>query len=201
MSLQSNPPIAKTWLLCLCFAGSALACTDDGMSEDTSMDAPGDGDADSSSDTGDGDGDGDGDPSGDGDGDGDPSGDGDGDPSGDGDGDTGGLAEFAEVYQILELQGCTAGYCHGAGQGGLTMTDAATSYMNLVGVDATTSVCGLQQRVVPGDPDQSIMWRRVRPLAMDMGMACADKMPQGTDGLPDAEAQVVYDWIAGGALP
>jgi hypothetical protein len=62
-------------------------------------------------------------------------------------------------------------------------------------------VCGLTKRVVPGEPDQSIMWMRARPLAMDMGNPCADKMPQGTDGLGDADAQVVYDWIAGGALP
>jgi hypothetical protein len=62
-------------------------------------------------------------------------------------------------------------------------------------------VCGLQKRVVPGDADSSIMWRRARPLAMDMGMACTDKMPQGSDGLSDADAQVVFDWIAGGALP
>jgi hypothetical protein len=45
------------------------------------------------------------------------------------------------------------------------------------------------------------MWMRARPAVMDMGMACAAKMPQGSEGLPDAEAQVVYDWIAGGALP
>jgi hypothetical protein len=34
-----------------------------------------------------------------------------------------------------------------------------------------------------------------------MGMPCAEKMPQGSMGLSDADAQVVYDWIAGGALP
>ena len=45
------------------------------------------------------------------------------------------------------------------------------------------------------------MWMKARPLAMDMGMPCADKMPQGSDGLSDADGQVVYDWIAGGALP
>lgn len=115
--------------------------------------------------------------------------------------DTGNIIEFAAVHQILVDQGCTAGYCHGGGQGGLLMTDAATSYMNLVDVDATTAICDLEKRVVPGDPESSIMWRRARPLAMDMGMPCADKMPQGSEGLPDAEAQIVFDWISGGALP
>lgn len=108
---------------------------------------------------------------------------------------------FTEVYEnVLVAYGCTAGYCHGGMAGGLMMTDEATAYANLVEVDATTAVCGLMQRVVPGAPDQSIMWMRVRPAALDMGMACAPKMPQGMMGLPDAEAQLVNDWIAGGAL-
>jgi hypothetical protein len=141
-----------------------------------------------------------------GDGDGDPTtGDGDGDPtSGDGDGDpTTGDGSFAEVYQVFVEDGCTAGYCHGADANGLTMTDEATSYMNLVGVDATTATCDLTQRVVAGEPDQSILWMRVRPAALDGGMPCAIKMPNdGTDnGLPEADAQIVYDWIAAGALP
>ncbi len=108
---------------------------------------------------------------------------------------------FTEVYEgVLIPQGCTAGYCHGGMAGGLMMTDEATAYANLVDVAATTPVCGLTTRVVPGAPDESILWPRVRPAAQDMGMACAPKMPQGMPGLPDAEAQLVYDWIAAGAL-
>jgi hypothetical protein len=187
---------------------SPLACTDDGPS-DTGADDPGDSSGDGDGDSGDGDGDsgdGDGD-SGDGDGD---SGDGDGD-SGDGDGDSGdgdgdpteGIAEFAPVHELFVAQGCTAGYCHGANAAGLMMTDAATSYANIVDVPATMGVCDLTQRVVPGDPEQSILWMRVRPAALDGGMPCAVKMPNdGTDnGLSEADAQIVYDWIANGALP
>ena len=185
---------------------------DDTTAAEDPGDSTGDGDGDPSGD-GDGDpsGDGDGDPSGDGDGDpgdgdGDPSGDGDGDPSGDGDGDgdpTTGDGDFADVFQLMVDQGCTAGYCHGANAAGLTMTDPATSYANLVGVDATTAVCGLTQRVVAGDPEQSIMWLRVRPASMDGGMPCAVKMPNdGTDnGLGDADAQIIFDWITNGAMP
>jgi hypothetical protein len=193
-----------SWILAAGLAVAPIACNDDGNNE-TGADAPGDGDGDGST-SGDGDGDpstgdGDGEP---GDGDGDPStGDGDGDPStGDGDGDpTGGDGDFADVHQLLVDQGCTAGYCHGADANGLTMTDAATAYANLVGVAATDAVCGLTQRVVPGEPDQSIMWMRVRPAALDGGMPCAEKMPDGTDGLTEADAQIIYDWIAAGALP
>ncbi|MCA9683377.1 MAG: hypothetical protein KC457_14355 [Myxococcales bacterium] len=115
--------------------------------------------------------------------------------------DTTGGGEFSPVYQLLVEQGCTAGYCHGAGQGGLFMTSEAEAYMNLVDVDATTPVCDLQKRVVPGMPDESIMWMRVRPAALDMDPPCAPKMPQGSMGLGDAEAQIINDWITGGALP
>jgi hypothetical protein len=190
--------------LVLSLALVSTACTDDGGSDTSDTEEtlchcdgttaeedtdPGTGDGDGDPTTGDGDGDGDGDPTtGDGDGDGDPT-------TGDGD--------FADVYQLFVDEGCTAGYCHGADANGLTMTDEATTYMNLVGVAATTAVCGLTERVVAGEPDQSILWMRVRPAALDGGMPCAVKMPNdGTDnGLAEAEAQIVYDWIAGGALP
>lgn len=111
------------------------------------------------------------------------------------------VPSFTEVYEtVLVGQGCTAGYCHGGMAGGLELTDEATSYANLVEVAATMAVCELTERVVPGAPEQSILWMRVRPAAEDMGMACAPKMPQGSMGLPDAEAKLVNDWIAGGAL-
>jgi hypothetical protein len=112
-----------------------------------------------------------------------------------------GAPSFTEVYEsVIVGQGCTAGYCHGGMAGGLELTDEATSYANLVEVDATMAVCGLTQRVVPGAPEQSILWMRVRPAAEDMGMACAPKMPQGSMGLADADATLVKEWIAGGAL-
>jgi hypothetical protein len=185
------------WILTAGLVLAPIACTTEGNNNTGSTDTDSE-TAEEDTDPGDGDGDpgdGDGDP-GDGDGDGDPStGDGDGDP-------TAGTGDFAAVHQLLVDQGCTAGYCHGANANGLTMTDAATSYMNLVGVAATDAVCGLTQRVVPGEPEQSIMWMRVRPAALDGGMACAMKMPSGSDdGLTEADAQIIYDWIAAGALP
>ena len=97
-------------------------------------------------------------------------------------------------------KGCNSGYCHGNGAGGLVMTDEATSYANLVEMAATAMVCGQSMRVVPGSPDESIMWYRVRPAALDAGNPCAPKMPQSSMGLTDDEAKLVDDWIAGGAL-
>lgn len=112
-----------------------------------------------------------------------------------------GAVSFTEVYeQVIMPNGCTAGYCHGGGAGGLTMTDEATAYANLVDMVATTPVCGQGMRVVPGSLDESIVWYRVRPAALDDGNPCAPKMPQGSMGLTEPEAQLVDDWIAGGAL-
>lgn len=108
---------------------------------------------------------------------------------------------FTDVFeQVIMPNGCNAGYCHGGGAGGLDMTDEATTYANLVEVGATMALCDQTMRVVPGSLDESIMWYRVRPAAMDMGMPCAPKMPQGSMGLSDAQAQLVSDWIVGGAL-
>lgn len=122
--------------------------------------------------------------------------------SAEGTGETGaGGVSFTEVYeQIIMPKGCNSGYCHGSGSGGLTMTDEATSYANLVEMAATTPVCGQGMRVVPGSLDESTVWYRVRPATLDDGNPCAPKMPQGSMGLTAPEAQLVDDWIAGGAL-
>lgn len=112
----------------------------------------------------------------------------------------GAAPSFTEVYEtVLVPYGCTAGYCHGDSAGGLTLTDEATSYASLVEVEATAVGCETT-RVVPGAPDQSALWQRVRPAALDGGQACGDKMPKNSMGLPDADAALVRAWIEGGAL-
>lgn len=106
---------------------------------------------------------------------------------------------FADVFAVLMNNGCTSGYCHGAAAGGLALTDAKASYASLVDAPATMASCGQSVRVVPGDPDASVLWLRVRPAALDQGMPCGAKMPQGSMGLGDADAAVIEAWIAGGA--
>jgi hypothetical protein len=110
---------------------------------------------------------------------------------------------FVEVYaQVFDPAGCIAGYCHGGTAGDLELGGADETHAALVGVQASLAVCGLTDLVVPGDPDSSILWRRVRPAELD-GEAepCAEKMPKGMDPLTDEQAQLVHDWIEGGALP
>lgn len=110
---------------------------------------------------------------------------------------------FTDVFeQVILPNGCNAGYCHGGGAGGLEMTDEATTYANLVEVKAVAALCDQSMRVVPGAPDESILWIRARPAALDAMAACADgtKMPKASMGLAADQAQLLSDWIAGGAL-
>ena len=109
---------------------------------------------------------------------------------------------FAQVYtEVFEANSCSNGYCHGAGAGGFTISDETGAHFALVNQNAMAPSWGLTQLVVPGDPEASILWRRLRPIALDEGDVCAPKMPQGTQGVNAEASQLVYDWIAGGALP
>lgn len=118
------------------------------------------------------------------------------------DAQTGDPVTFSEVYaSVFVGLSCGNGYCHGGGAGGFSITDETGTHFALVDQSAISAVCGLTKLVVPGDPESSILWRRLRPIAQDGDDLCAPKMPQGSQGLDDAESQLVYDWIAGGALP
>ncbi len=108
---------------------------------------------------------------------------------------------FAEIYEkVIVAQNCNSGYCHGAGAGGLLLTDEATSYASLVGVEANAPMCGSTLLVAPSSPEESVLWYRTRPAALDEGMEpCAPKMPEGSKGLEEAEGGLLLDWIEGGA--
>jgi hypothetical protein len=107
---------------------------------------------------------------------------------------------FERVYaEILVPEGCTGNYCHGGSAGEMTLGEVQAAFDVLVGQDAEKPVCGLTQRVVPGDPESSILWARVRPTEPDGAEPCAVKMPSNRAPLSAAQAQLVYDWILGGA--
>jgi hypothetical protein len=106
---------------------------------------------------------------------------------------------LTDIFEtIFQNEGCTAGYCHGGAVDAMMMFDVDSAYDILVGQVATSPVCDLTIRVVPGDPESSILWHRVKPQE-DGEEPCAAKMPKNTKGLSEANAQLVYDWIAGGA--
>ncbi len=112
-------------------------------------------------------------------------------------------ATFQRVWdEVLVPKGCTSGYCHGAPGGGLDLSSEDMAYWSLTGPPAGTPACGAFLRVVPGHPDHSVLWLRVRPMALEpSGEACLPKMPHGSQGLDGATAALVEDWILQGALP
>jgi hypothetical protein len=126
-------------------------------------------------------------------------------------GGTGGMAptfepKWSAIYpEIITAKGCSQGaQCHGGAGGMLNMSDAATAYAALVGVAAMGVLPGAPNcsesgltRVVPGDPDNSLLVQKLSNT-----QTCGTQMPPGgpqggTFGPGQLEA--VKAWIAAGA--
>jgi len=109
---------------------------------------------------------------------------------------------FATVFtSVLEPKGCTAGYCHAGHAGGLLMDNMESAYENLVNVEnSTMTMCDQAVRVVPGEPESSVLWLRVHPESDDC-LTEDQKMPPFDEGLTEEEKQLIYDWILTGANP
>ena len=106
----------------------------------------------------------------------------------------GGPATFKEVQSQVLTPSCTFAACHtAAGAQGLVLD--APSYSRLVNVKATGPDGG-QVLVVPGHPDQSYLYEKLTKMKPAAGV----QMPNGGDPLPDAQLQLVHDWIAAGAM-
>lgn len=112
-------------------------------------------------------------------------------------GGVGGLSWEKDVYPVIVEGTCG---CHGGGSGGLKMTNAMDSYMNIVDVDATQVPF---KRVAPGDPDNSYFLAKVKGTA---GMAPFNsgspaQMPKGGAPKGQMAIDILTQWIADGALP
>jgi hypothetical protein len=105
---------------------------------------------------------------------------------------------FAGELQPVLSAKCTAAGCHGtiAAQEGLQLTDAATSYSNLVGV--ASHQCPTLQRVTPANADASYV---IVKFLGSVSAPCffGSKMPKGLTALTLEEIQAFRDWIANGA--
>jgi hypothetical protein len=91
--------------------------------------------------------------------------------------------------------------CHnpsgiGVSLGRLDMSSPATAYTSLVNTPAAGDACaGHGVRVIPGEPDASILYLKVslnNPL-------CGARMPLGGPALSDAQLSQIRDWINAGA--
>ena len=97
---------------------------------------------------------------------------------------------FAVDLQPVFAAHCVG--CHGAGgDGGLNLTPDV-AWANLVGVE--TSGYAPRQRVVVGNPDQSVLY-----LKLSGAPGVGDRMPQGRMLLDD-DIEKFRVWIAQGAL-
>jgi hypothetical protein len=109
---------------------------------------------------------------------------------------------FAELDQAVLTPRCTAP-CHSGGEfaaGGLDLEP--DPYAALVDVPASAPECaGKGTRVVPGDPDRSLLYTKVIARIRGTTAPCGETMPLGVDllPLPDQEAELIRAWIAGGA--
>lgn len=103
----------------------------------------------------------------------------------------GGEPTFSRVRDEVLVPSCAFSSCHGSGTGGLSI-DESGGYEALVDVESVGMPGEIL--VIPGDPDQSYL---VRKLEGGPDIA-GDEMPPG--GLLDEERlQLVRDWIAAGA--
>jgi len=102
-------------------------------------------------------------------------------------------ATWTEVYDSI-FPRCTS--CHGGdtGDGDLALgDDAQSAYAALVGQTSTSPTCGQQPYVVPGEPDQSLLFAKLT------APPCGAVMPYRATPLSDTELELVRSWIAAGA--
>lgn len=110
-------------------------------------------------------------------------------------------ATFTMVRQQI-LPQCDGSSCHRSAPyyaGGLNLSDGS-AYASLVGAKAT--IAPSLQRVQPGAPQQSFLWRKLdNDLPMDLSQG--DPMPLGAENfwfpLSAAQRALVYCWIQAGA--
>ncbi|WP_163997684.1 IPT/TIG domain-containing protein [Pyxidicoccus caerfyrddinensis] len=94
-------------------------------------------------------------------------------------------ALYASHFAASASTGCASSGCHGTGAGGLTFTNAQQFW-------AATVNDGARQWVVPGAPEQSLLYTKLLPDA-------ANRMPEGGPYLDDAALAQVAAWICAGA--
>jgi hypothetical protein len=109
---------------------------------------------------------------------------------------------FSLVYkQVIQARGCTTNFCHGSPGAPLALHTEKAAWDDLVGAPSTEDWC-IPFRVLPGKPEESMLWQKVRPVTNDdTGPWCGPKMPLGTQGLSQADADLINAWILGGAAP
>jgi mono/diheme cytochrome c family protein len=104
---------------------------------------------------------------------------------------------LVQIQQEIFTPHCAS--CHvDGGSGPMPLTDPATSYASLVGVDPTNSTARQagKKRVMPGDPARSFLMDKVTG---DMELGEGDRMPQNAHPLSADQIALIRRWIQAGA--
>lgn len=101
---------------------------------------------------------------------------------------------FANVFdEVFKPGGCTSGACHyGVG---FSLDSKEKAHTALVSVPASSGGCGDAVRVVPGDPDKSLLYLKVSMPAPP----CGERMPLNAAPLDASQIALLRAWIEAGA--
>jgi hypothetical protein len=96
---------------------------------------------------------------------------------------------FADVQSMLDSMQCAS--CHDF---------FPIRYESLVNAPAQRGPCSGEMRVIPGNLEESLLWRKLAPGVDVCGKKMPDQLP--LFGLPPAAGQleVLRSWIEGGAV-
>ncbi len=112
---------------------------------------------------------------------------------------------WSSIYTVLVGPTCAVSDCHGTApfRGRLDMSSQSNAYTSLVGSDAMGGSCGSMgyRRVIAGDPDNSLIIRKLEGLPSNRDMAiCGERMPLGRPRRSQDEIDRIRMWIQMGAL-
>jgi hypothetical protein len=112
----------------------------------------------------------------------------------------GGVADstWEALQAVFARHGCTQAVCHGAspGEGGLDLRPEA-AHATLV--DVASQIAPAQRRVLPGDKDASLLWRKLAASTLGLGGVPGSPMPVAAAALSADELRLVELWIYNGA--
>lgn len=103
-------------------------------------------------------------------------------------------ATLSEIQSNIFNRSCAFSGCHaGASPAAGQNLSAGQSFSNLVNVPSSQNAAFI--RVIPGDPDNSLLIRK-----LEGPVPFGSRMPLGRAPLDDSEIQSIRDWIDAGAL-
>ena len=104
-----------------------------------------------------------------------------------------------EIQAAVFTPSCATAGCHDniSQAASLSLADAATSYLELVGEFSSQNGQSTVMLVAPTDPNASYLIRKLENTAGIFG----SQMPLGAAALPQSDIDQIRDWITAGAAP